>query len=492
MRFDHLSNPVCQTNCFQSFSGPFQNLNSSAPVNQSLTTGLHNAFPSVTSIVYEPKVGFAWSPFGAKNTVIRGGIGIFSDAIPTGAIDDILTNAPNDPSFNIFNGALAPAAPGNLNSQAVAANAGFRTNFANGGAVAPFNFFNPGPVQIPRYDEWDLEVQHSLGWNTVISAKYVGNHGEHEELTNPALNAFSPTAFGGLRTTVPNGEFGVVGQTQNVGNSNYNGVVISASHSMNGGFQFQASYTYSHALDEISNNSLNPFGQNTIANVDVVTPLNPFNIRSLNYGNADYDVRHSFVMNYVWSNSFRHLTSWGPDALMKGWTFSGTIFKHSGFPYSIFSSNDTALLQQSLFGSGAAETATTVLANVTGNQNINCGGSAAQPNSPCYSAANFADPTNTFGNQRRNQFRGPGYFDTDFNVEKSFVVPRWEGANLTLGARFFNLFNHPNFAFPNTDINSSQFGLITSTVSQPTTIYGSGLGADASPRLIELQAKFVF
>jgi hypothetical protein len=496
MRFDHISNPVCQSNCFQSFSAPFLSLNPSVPVNQALLTGLHTAFPSVTPIVYEPKVGFAWSPFGAKNTVIRGGIGIFSDAIPTGAIDDVLTNAPNDPSFNIFNGLLAPTVFGSLNSQALAANTGFRTNFANGGVVAPFNFFNPGAVQVPRYDEWDLEVQHSLGWNTIVSAKYVGNHGEHEELTNPALNAFSPTGFGGLPTTVPNRQFGVVAQTQNVANSNYNGLVVSASHTVNGGFQFQASYTYSHALDEISNNSLNPFGVNTFANVDVVTALNPFNIRRLNYGNPDYDIRHSFVMNYVWSNSFRHLTAWGPDALMKGWTFSGTIFKHTGFPYSIFSSNATALLQQGFFGSGAAATDTAVLANVVGSPNVNCGASAAQLlnglANPCYSAANFSDPTTTFANQRRNQFRGPGYFDTDFNVEKSFAIPGWESANVSIGARFFNLFNHPNFAFPNTNIDSPQFGQITSTVSQPTTIYGSGLGADASPRVIELQAKFVF
>jgi len=498
MRFDHLSNPVCQTNCLQSLSAPVQDLNRTAPVNQALRTGLNSAFPSVTSVVYEPKVGFAWSPFGARNTVIRGGFGIFSDAIPTGAIDDILTNAPNDPSFVLFNGALSPAVPGNLNGQVTAANAAFRANFANGGAAPAFNFFNPGNVQIPRYDEWDLEIQQALGWNTTLSVKYVGNHGEHEEITNPALNAFSPTgaSFGGLPLTKPDPRFGVVAQTQNVGNSNYNGVTVTAAHHFNGGFQFQASYTYSHALDEISNSSLNPFGLNANGNVDVVTPLNPFNIRQLNYGSADYDVRQSFVMNYVWSDAFRHLTKWGPNALVKGWTFSGTIFKHTGFPYSIWSSNTTATLQGSLFGSTSPATTTAVLANVVGSPNINCGGSAAQllnglPN-PCYSAANFADPTNNFGSQRRNQFRGPGYFDTDFDVEKSFAIPRWERAQFSIGARFFNLFNHPNFAFPNTNVDSNQFGQITQTVSQPTTIYGSGLGADASPRVIELQAKFVF
>ena len=498
MRFDHLSNPVCQTNCFQSFSAPFQDLNAAAPVNQALTTGLHTAFPSVTPVVYEPKVGFAWSPFGAKNTVVRGGFGIFSDAIPTGAIDDILTNAPNDPSFVLFNGALSPAAPGNLNGQASAANAAFRANFANGGAVPAFNFFNPGKVQIPRYDEWDLEVQQALGWNTTLSVKYVGNHGEHEEITNPALNAFSPTGapFGGLPLTQPDARFGVVAQTENVGNSNYNGVTVTAAHNFNGGFQFQASYTYSHALDEISNSSLNPFGVNANGNVDVVTPLNPFNIRQLNYGSADYDVRQSFVMNYVWDDAFRHLTKRGPNALVKGWTFSGTIFKHTGFPYSIWSSNATASLQGSLFGSTTPATTTAVLADVVGSANVNCGSSAAQlvngsPN-PCYSVTNFSDPINNFGNQRRNQFRGPGYFDTDFDVEKSFAIPRWESAHVSVGARFFNLFNHPNFAFPNTNVDSNQFGQITQTVSQPTTIYGSGLGADASPRVIELQAKFVF
>jgi hypothetical protein len=59
---------------------------------------------------------------------------------------------------------------------------------------------------------------------------------------------------------------------------------------------------------------------------------------------------------------------------------------------------------------------------------------------PCYNTANFVDPTNDFGTQRRNQLRGPGYFDTDFDVEKSFAMPSlWASAleimRLTRGAR---------------------------------------------------------
>jgi hypothetical protein len=347
-----------------------------------------------------------------------------------------------------------------------------------------------------------LELQQALGSHTSLSLKYVVNHGEHEEITNPALNAsdpFAPAAFGGLPLTTPNPNFGVVAQTENVGNSNYDGLVATVTHHFTGGFQFQAGYTYSHSLDEISNNSLNPFGLNSSTNADIVFPVDPYNIRAYNYGSSDYDVRQSFNMNYVWSDAFRHITSHGPAALVKGWTFSGTIFDHTGFPYTIYSSNVTGLEHAFNFGSNSASTGNSAPAVIVAPQSPNCGPSAAQlingtTPTPCYSASNFADPSPAtgYGNQRRNQFRGPGYFDTDFNVEKAFGIPHRENMQFTVGARFFNFFNHPNFSFPVTDIDNPQFGQILSMVSQPTTIYGSGLGADAAPRVIELEGKFVF
>ena len=498
LRLDHLSNPVCQTDCFQRLAAPFGSMDVNAPVNQAISTGLHQAFPSVSAISWQPKIGFAWSPFGHQNTVVRGGIGMFADALPTGAIDSFLNNAPLVPGFTTVFAPLSPDQPGNLYQLSQAANTSFQANFANGGAVTPFNFYNATAVKVPTYYKWSLEVQQNLGWKTTLSTMYVGNHGTHEEISNGALNAYccfagqlpgGQTTFAGLPTAPPDPRFGTVFQQSNNAVSNYNGLVVTATHQMAGGFQFQASYTWSHALDEISNNSLSPFGLNVNGqNADVIFPQDPNNLRRFNYGNADYDITHNFTMNYVWSDGFRHLTSRGPNALMKGWTFSGTIFRHSGLPFTVFDNNFTNALSATNFGTGTQY----IFSNIVGAPNTSCSGSAAQVGNPCLLSTDFADPTTGFGNQRRNQFRGPGFFDTDFSVEKAFNLPKWESAQFSIGARFFNLFNHPNFYFPISNSNSPQFGQIVAAASTPTSIYGSGLVADTSPRLIQFQAKIQF
>ena len=450
---------------------------------------------------------------------------MFADALPTGAIDSFLQNAPLDPGFNTLFGYISPdqtgaynsfgaacAANCTLNQLSLAADASFKANYANGGAVAPFSFYNANPARVPIYYKWSLELQREIGWHTTLNLLYVGNHGSHEEFSNQALNAWccnnpvvngvqtfqlpsQAASFGNLPTSVPDARFGVVSNANNVANSNYHGFTVTANHAFSGGFQFQASYTWSHALDEISNNSLSPFGLNTTGlYADPIYPQNPSSFRQ-NYGNADYDIRHNFVMNYVWNDAFRHLTHWGPNALVKGWTFSGTIFAHSGLPFTVYSSTYTSALENTNFGPGGG--AQYIFADEAAGP-VSCGAAAATVNAaglaaaPCATAAQFPDPTTTFGNQARNQNRGPRYFDTDFAVEKGFGIPKWERAQFSLGARFFNFFNHPDFYFPIMNADSPLFGQIIQTISTPTSIYGSGLGADASPRVIQLQAKFVF
>jgi hypothetical protein len=90
----------------------------------------------------------------------------------------------------------------------------------------------------------------------------------------------------------------------------------------------------------------------------------------------------------------------------------------------------------------------------------------------------------------RNQFTGPGYFDTDMTLAKN--VPLHEKVAIKVGISAYNLFNHPNFANPNSNALSGFLGQSFSTVSPPTSIYGAFLGGDASVRIVQLTGKLTF
>jgi hypothetical protein len=82
--------------------------------------------------------------------------------------------------------------------------------------------------------------------------------------------------------------------------------------------------------------------------------------------------------------------------------------------------------------------------------------------------------------------------DTDLTVLKNFHLPITEASNFGIGLQFFSLLNHPNFDLPDYDIASPTFATILSTISVPTSIGGSFLGGDASPRMIQLKGTLTF
>jgi hypothetical protein len=123
--------------------------------------------------------------------------------------------------------------------------------------------------------------------------------------------------------------------------------------------------------------------------------------------------------------------------------------------------------------------------------------SAVDPSTgACYSGDN---PVNCqFGNTRRNQFRGPNFFWSDFDLTKWF--PLTERVKLRFDAQFFNVFNHPNFGLPSIVLagipgkpaTQTAFGALTYTTSPPTGLLGVGLGGDSSPRMIAFHARLEF
>lgn len=183
-----------------------------------------------------------------------------------------------------------------------------------------------------------------------------------------------------------------------------------------------------------------------------------------------------------------------PALLTDGWILGGTIFRHSGFPFSVTDSTSTSALSASgAYGSGSTVLADIVSSNVPHhcgkNITTGCFGGNTATGTP---SPDFADPTSFFGESHRNQFFGPGYFDTDFTLLKDFHIRGMERGKVEIGAQAYNVLNHPNFANPVFNFDNPAFGEVQRTVSDPTSVFGSFLGGDASPRIMQLKAKFEF
>ena len=510
MRFEHDSNPICVTNCFARLSGDFYSVSTSGdtPYQDMIKYGQHQAFNSLQVLGYEPRVGFAYSPFGADGkTTVRAGFGMFADAFPGQIADSFLNNAPTNVPFtilgpNITGGgntySLIPTAAGSARTVAVNSNAAFSAGFLNG---ATFNSLSAVPgfsapnvttavhhIQYPTYEEWSLTIEQQLTKTAALSVGYVGNHTYHQPIQAFNANAFG---FGGLPASEPNPNFAQVNQIYSAGTSNYNGLVTTLVNRARWA-TIQFNYVYSHALDEISNGGFNPFNGNTGSNI-YEYPTNPTNFAQ-NYSNSDYDTR-----NYVSASYVIPLPYWGgPKVVTDGWEFSGTVFHNTGFPFSVTA--DTVASGIPFYGAQLyAQQVAPIKNNHCGGANHSIYGPAGTFNPagaiPCSFVSSFAEPT-AVGQGRRNDVYGSSYTDTDLAITKSFGIPHWESAHLKFGFQFFNLFNHPNFGNANSNIDSGPagqpYGTISSTVNTPTSILGAFLGGDASPRLVQVTGKFNF
>jgi outer membrane receptor protein involved in Fe transport len=499
LRADRNSGGVCQHDCASIPALPFQDLNhnDAVPYNQMVDVR-SSILRDIEKVVFQPRVGFAWSPTN-KNTVIRGGIGLFSDLYPGTILDNLTTNFPEVLSFSVPGGTVDPFQPGSGVSIVQGCNTAFRTVFNRGQTVAQYAAAAPTcaaalpplqdvPAQTlnPKFVEWNLEVQHTLARNTLFSVNYVGNHGYDILLINPYLNAYCTTAICGSGFSAlplgaaPDGRVSSVQQLTNNGYSNYHGLVISLQQNLWHGLTARFNYTYSHALDNISNGGVLPFSiADTIGSQ--VDPSNP----NLQYASADYDARHQISANYVWDLPIQPANRFA-NFFIGGWQVSGTFFYRTGFPFSMIdAAQEVAFAPNNMLLNGGFTS--NVLLAPTQGQPTSFGASCAVR--ACFSTSTFATPTD-FNAFARNAFRGPGYFNTDMNLMKTFTYR--ERYRFSIGANFFNLLNHPNFQNPINLNTSSAFGTINALAVPPTTPYGAFASAAEGMRIAQVFAKFFF
>jgi hypothetical protein len=527
IRGDRNSNPICSQDCYSRLNTSFTTMGHdiNTPYNAIIATGQHSAFPNVEKVALQPRIGFTYSPFGHTSTVLRGGIGIFSDLYQGVLMDELIGNAPGTVGFTISPSTAAPVAPGttvggepSVKDVGAGSYSSFLTAFSSGqpltgpnGILATNPFFVvpnytsiASQINNPKYLEWNFEIQQAFGSKMTLNVDYVGTHGYNNLIQNANLNA-SPvagTSFEGLPQQTAGGlsgldpRFGAVRELQSVGVSNYAGLITTFTRRFTRGFQGSINYTYAHALDDLTTtNPGTPF--NLLDSMQY--QINPSCLRCNNYGNGDGDARHNLTANYVWDLPFKTQSKLLNEAV-GGWTIAGTVFAHSGLPW-------TPLIDNVDPNTGAGipgfQQPTSVLgvplmvADFTGGPTT-CQVSRPGPltTNTCVNPASFpgtaGTPNSDWGNVGRNSFRGLGYFDTDLNVNKSFAVT--ERVKFELGGSFFNILNHPNFALPNVYVQgfTGGFGQMTSLAVQPTTPYGSFQGAGVEGRLVQVHGKITF
>jgi hypothetical protein len=222
-------------------------------------------------------------------------------------------------------------------------------------------------------------------------------------------------------------------------------------------FDLQAAYTWSHSIDNQSDPLIGDFFNLNFTSVTgpgaAQTPstfAQQFNSNG-DRGNSDFDQRQNLFLTGLWRSPSR-------SKILGNWRLSGLAAFRSGFPYSVLSVTTVS----PIYGNGLIEDQRANLLNpataVPANPTAVAGGVML------LNAAAFAEPANpsVVGNTGRNEFRGPGLYNSDISVARSFRVPRLrEGTLLTLRADAFNILNHANLNNPDNLYGSPTFGVAT-------------------------------
>ncbi|HLH19608.1 MAG TPA: hypothetical protein VKX45_20465 [Bryobacteraceae bacterium] len=310
---------------------------------------------------------------------------------------------------------------------------------------------------------------------------YAGNHGYYLQeavnanmYTGPSGVTRYGGGYAGLPTAAPDPRFQNVYQIYTNGISNYDGGTIQFRHVFSYGLTMQFHYTWSHALGDV------------VVGSTTASYYNPFNLGA-SYGNLGFDNRHQAAADWVWTSPHK-FSNHVAGMLGNGWTLGGKAYIYSGAPFSVVDSK----ISSQINSAGTGLPSSGILADVLSSSAFsgNCGSAAV--NTPCLSKANFSTSSGQtdWGNIAPNSFYGPGYFDIDAQLTRDFHIK--ERAKFTFGLSGYNVLNHPNFKNPSGSVTSGAFGKITSTVTPPTSIYGSFQSGTVSGRVLVLTGRFTF
>jgi outer membrane receptor protein involved in Fe transport len=415
-----------------------------------------------------PRVGLSWDPFGRGKSVIHAGYGLYYGRIPNGIILNAY-EAAGSPKGQY----TIPSVFGSLASSTVPV---FPQIIGSGKFPTPSLDFFAKNFQNPQVNEFDLSVQQEFGRGTFLSLSYMGALGRElpnfininlnpattyqntltviENPKNPGTGC-GPLACGTQITSTVysknyvNTHYGYVTEIVSNINSSYNGAIAEIQNRSNKYVQFDANYTFSHALDFNQNQSTSPSSNNW---------YDPLGNPRANYGNSNFNVPNRFVtwalVQYPGNSNtwMRYLTD--------GWHFNPILQWQNGLPYS----------------AGVSGTQGSV-----GSLKANSSGMNGSGNSGYLLQIG------------RNTFKMPNTTVLDMRLQKDLRVS--ERFNLELLGEMFNVLNHQNV----TGVNATAYSInatANSTTPANTLVYqpaqGAGINASGFETVNNANSNFVY
>ncbi len=412
---------------------------------------------------FEPRIGFAYTPKFVKNTVVRGAYTISSFLEGTG------TNLrlPLNPPFQTETGAVydLTTAPYTQYFPGSTTDLGFSTltSPTDPYAGALIRLWDPN-VRPDMVQQWNLSVEHQFSNNMLLSIGYVGQHGTRLMTPMPYLQERLPGIADCPSTSIApctsifmagnptlQSEISQISGTASNSNQAYDALQASLTKHLSHGMEFQLSYTYQKTMT----NDTGYYGEGGQASTSNYYWEDLYN-EAAEWGPSYFSDRNVLSFSYVYQlpfgagKKFGSSMSGATNKLLGDWQLSGIVTAHSGFPMDI--------------------TATDASGTGSRGYRANCIGAMTYPggvgpDTTWFGTSAFSQPSaGTFGTCANGTTIGPGLRDWDFGIEKQFPIT--ESKRLEFRTEFINFTNSPIFNSPNTSVDSTQFGWVTSSQGQ--------------------------